>query len=787
MFFCVGNLFSQNTSKASLFGNIRDKAGQALEGVTVILVDKNKGVVTNAKGFYHLKNISEGRHNIKVSYLGFESFQKEIEFGPKAQIQLDIQLEESSFELETINLKGKSAVRKINEQAYTVNSVSTKALQNSTSDAKQILNRVPGVRILQDGGLGSDLDFSLNGFSGDQVKFFLNGIPMDNFGSAFNLASIPVNSIERIDVYKGVVPVWLGTDALGGAVNIITNQKNDFLDVSYSYGSFNTHRTSVNGAFTNKNGFTVRGNFNHNYSDNNYDVLVDKKDVNGNVVERNIWAERFHDRYRSISANIETGWVNTDFADQLLFGIIASGDDNQIQTGATMETVYGGVINESESVIPTLKYKKNNLFFEGLDVSLNSALNLVKNKIIDTLTGRRFDWSGNALDTGSETDGELGEASLLTLDNTEFTSQFNASYLFDEKHSLVFNHGFQYFHQERFDVLNPDRIANQFPNSLYKNVLGLAYKYNFNQNWNATAFGKAYILNLETSKEFDFGEETRRTDVFETNSQNFGYGLATSYFILPNLQLKASYEHTYRLPTATEVFGNGLFVTANADLEPEQSDNLNCGATYDFSIGEAKQHKFNVGSNFIYREAKDLIFQVVTLSSPQTNFSNLAEIRTIGVESNVNYAWKDFFELSTNMTYQNSTDQAEFTYNDFSGYQENLNLGERLPNTPYLFGNANARFNFENIGLDDSKLQATYRYNFVEEFFLSWSRFGNRNTKAIIPQQSSHDLELNYSFQNNKYNLGIECRNFTDEILYDKFRLQKPGRAFYVKFRYAIN
>ena len=34
-----------------------------------------------------------------------------------------------------------------------------------------------------------------------------------------------------------------------------------------------------------------------------------------------------------------------------------------------------------------------------------------------------------------------------------------------------------------------------------------------------------------------------------------------------------------------------------------------------------------------------------------------------------------------------------------------------------------------------------------------------------------------------RYNLSFECRNFTNEKLYDNFSLQKPGRAFYGKVR----
>ena len=39
------------------------------------------------------------------------------------------------------------------------------------------------------------------------------------------------------------------------------------------------------------------------------------------------------------------------------------------------------------------------------------------------------------------------------------------------------------------------------------------------------------------------------------------------------------------------------------------------------------------------------------------------------------------------------------------------------------------------------------------------------------------------SLQKGRYNVSLECRNFTDEKLYDNFSLQKAGRAFYGKLR----
>src|SRR5690606_27999865 len=126
------------------------------------------------------------------------------------------------------------------------------------------------------------------------------GIPMDHFGSSFQINNIPINIAERIEVYKGVVPIWLGSDALGGAINIITGDRHrNYVDVSYSYGSFNTHRTVVNAAITNKKGLTAQLSAYQNYSDNDYKVTVEPSDVYTGAYAPNTVLRRFHDVYHN--------------------------------------------------------------------------------------------------------------------------------------------------------------------------------------------------------------------------------------------------------------------------------------------------------------------------------------------------------------------------------------------------------------------------------------------------------------------------------------------------------
>ena len=383
-----------------------------------------------------------------------------------------------------------------------------------------------------------------------------------------------------------------------------------------------------------------------------------------------------------------SGGIGSGFADQLLLGLIVSGDDNEVQTGATMRTVYGAVEVESESIIPTLKYKKQNLFFEGFDASLNASYNITQTRNIDTLTGVRYNWYGETFETISENNGEQGLANLLEQDDNEFNSQLNLSYLFNEKHSLSFNHAFQHFKRDEFDEVNLSVNEYYLPKSLAKNVFGLSYKYKISKDWTASVFGKAYVLNVKASEQETNNVES--TIPVSVDYSDIGYGMTTSYFLFKNLQLKASYEKAFRLPTAEEFFGDGLLVLANPNLKPEQSDNFNFGINFNKDLNENNQ--IEVGSTFIYRNAKDLIYNIVSVSSPTSRSGNLAETKALGVQGTFAYRWKDIFNLSANITYQDITDEADLIYNDFSGYTDiaigaAMILGFKLPvnfNKPYF-------------------------------------------------------------------------------------------------------
>ncbi len=779
--FLYSNTQQQNTG--SVNGRVVDNTKVPVQFVSISVKGTSIGDYTNEKGEFKLSNLSPGNYTILISGIGIKPDSLTIQATSGSKIIPDIEVQ-NSVELSEVVISGKNEARKKQEQAFAITVLDLKKAYNTTMPLNKLLNNISSVRIREDGGVGSDYNFTLNGFSGNQVKFFLDGIPMDNFGSSFNLSNISVNMAERVEVYKGVLPVSLGGDALGGAVNIVSRKDANYLDASYSIGSFNTHRASVNGAYTNlKTGFTVRANGFFNYSDNDYRVYVPIVDLNTGKKINDQWVNRFHDNYQSAGIKLETGITDKSYADYLLAGIIISENDKDVQTGATMDAVYGGVKAKSESMIPTIRYKKDDLFTDGFSLSLYGAYSMVNSFNVDTMA-RDYNWLGEWVTSTTKGENFYTDSKIK---NKEWLANANLNYVINDYQSVTLNNAFSSMNRTIFDKVDPDNESNQIPQNLSKNITGLGWQIKY-ARWNATAFGKLYHTESSTYKWINMYTKDQKLEKISDTKTNFGYGAAFTYFIIPKLQGKLSYEHAYRLPDSNEMFGDGLVQQRNPDLKPESSDNINIGLTYERRF---KEHTLFADANLIYRSTKDFILKAVTLTTnPTSGYENLGEVLTKGIEGGLKYKWKDLLHAGVNMTYQNITDNQQYIENTDSyvgeGITDNVTYKERIPNIPYLFGHGDAGVSFKNIGLKRSELTFDYSINYVQQYYLSFPGLGAKASKKVIPEQLSHDIALGYSMQDGRYSIVLECSNLTDELLYDNYRLQKPGRAFSLKFRYFL-
>lgn len=760
---------SESKKGASIQGIVVSESGEPIGFAALLVQELNKGTTSTHNGRFEIKNIETGTYKLRVQCLGFTTLEQQIEVIAGTNNLPPIILAPNMFEVDEVFVAGKSKVAETRRLAYAISSIDAKPLQNLNQDINLVLGKVTGVRVREEGGLGSDFSFSLNGFSGRQVKFFIDGIPMDNFGSSLGLNNIPINMAERIEVYKGVVPVHLGSDALGGAVNIVTKTDvRSFLDVSYGAGSFNTHRLSVLSRYVNPNtGFTVGMNALSNYSDNNYWVDVEIYDVVTKAFKGIESVRRFNDSYKAAMFQTELGWMNKPFADQFLLSFITSGNYKEVQNGVNMTQVAGQVYRTNQQNMGSLKYKKENLLLPHLNASFYGSY-LNSNSLVADSSSRQYNWYGDYSVKTIGTSGELSyNRTLFNFNDRSALASTNIGYEPFPNHSFVINHNYTWFRRVGSDPLSPYTIPFEKPNIMHKHVLGTGYKNQlFNERLSTNVFYKLFLMNIKVM-DASWGESTESQKSFQRQS----FGAASTYFITREFQLKASYENTYRLPEVYELMGDGFLLENNPDLKPESSNNLNVGLLWNRMN---KRHHVTIETNYLYRLASDLIH--IDVAAMTSQYQNLRSVGVNSLEANIRYGYKKRFIIELNSTYMNMENLDATT-----GYYK-----VRIPNAPYLFGNLATGVSIDNAFHPLSKVNLNWSVLYVESFYLRWPNLGLPASKYTIPTQFSHDVSATWSW-GERYNISAECRNLFNKNLYDNYALQKPGRSFNVKLRYFIS
>lgn len=769
MFLSVLNIFSQ-ASKAKISGIVVTDQGKPAEGVSVALKGTAFATLTNTKGEFEITAPS-GNYTLAISFIGFKSKEIKITLEQSDKKITTISIDEDTAALNEVKVTGKSKEKQVREQPFNLNSVDLKKLYNTSADINQVLNRTSGIRIRETSGLGGDFNFSVNGLSGKQIKFFIDGVPMENFGNTMSLNNIPINLAERIEVYKGVVPVSLGADALGGAVNIVTNQTiNNYLDASYSYGSFNTHRAALSSRYTSKkSGFTVGVNGFYNFSDNNY--IMKNVTLSGESTPRNF--RRFNDGFESTMIQVETGFRNRNWADYFLIGFQYADRYKERQTGATQENVFGEVHSSGDFILPSLKYKKDNFLTEGLTANLYASYAVDKSTNTD-ISINKYDWNGEVIDTHPNF-GEQGSFQIFKYTNKFTIARANFSYKLNENNNLSFNYNLSNSSRtglNYYDLSNQESNALDVPNKLNKSIAGLGWENQaLNNRLSSSVFVKNYRLHTYIREAVFYNTTGYKKEESEGTNNYFGYGTALRYKFSNNSGIKASFEHTYRIPEVEELLGDGINILANPKLKPESSDNLNLGAYYKFVLQE--EHSVSLEANGFFRKAKDFI--LLLPGGIFSTYNNVGKVNITGIDADVKYNYKSF-NASLNASYTNSINKDKTS----SAYLD------RLPNQPWLFANGNVGYGKTDWLGKGTKIQFDWYSQYIHWFYLTWPSKAFEAGKSRIPTQFIQNASISYSLKNGTYNIALDCMNIFDSEAYDNYKLQKAGRAFYIKLRYFI-
>lgn len=239
---------------------------------------------------------------------------------------------------------------------------------------------------------------------------------------------------------------------------------------------------------------------------------------------------------------------------------------------------------------------------------------------------------------------------------------------------------FSSFRRHNTSLLAVKEQTDAIAKETRKNITGLSYRLMPSERWNISVFGKYYrqyvagpMATTATGSDY---ERTSR------NVSSWGYGAAGTCFILPELQVKLSYEKAYRLPTIEEMFGDEDLESGDIGIRPENSDNLNLNISWSGKMGD---HSLYAEGSLVFRDTKDYIQRnVQDLSGGRENatYTNYGKVLTKGYNLSVRYMFRNVLSVGGNFTQMDVRDNEKYQIGTTGGTVENLGYKARISNVP---------------------------------------------------------------------------------------------------------
>ncbi len=662
---------------------------------------------------------------------------------------------------EQIEVMDVSAATRQAESSRAVTVVELKRAKERGSDLGEVLSRTPGVVVRRTGGLGSATRFSLNGLYDEQVRFFLDGIPLSYAGFGLGVANVPVDLLDRVDVYRGVVPISFGADALGGAIDLVTDPSwVSRAAVSYQVGSFGVHRLSLGARVRDDaTGLALGLSLFADRARNDYPIDVDVANEVGQLVPARV--HRFHDGYLAGGGIVEGGIVARGMIERALVRLYDTTYAKDLQHNFVMtvpygEATYGG---DSRGVTGDLALRSGP--WRGRIV-LGGARSTTDFRDV---SGTIYDWYGNRRGE-RQTGAEVGSTPVdqRSLDRALFGRALGERRLGTNQRARIAVAP-TLTHRSGVDFLDPNPAGRDPANAergALQIISGIEHELTaLDGKLENTAFAKHYYLSTDA-------EDPQAGFTFvrlASSLHRFGGGDSARLRLSPSLIAKASYEWATRLPSAAEMFGDGVLVTQNLALRPETSHNANLGV-------QVARGALALDAAAFARLADQLI--VLLGNERNLMYQNVFAARILGVEATGRWSvpWASVTAGATLQDVRNASSDGTF-----GAFQ-----GDRIPNRPWLFASLEGMVRRRDLARDNDELALFATSRYVHEFFRGWESQGLRQFKQVVPAQLVHGLGVTYAARGlSSLAITVEVQNLTDARVYDSFGVQRPGRALSLK------
>jgi hypothetical protein len=766
------NIFAQMI----VFGQITDgQTLQPLDGVSVILENSNIGTISNHIGMFRMKLPSKSSRRIKVQYMGYES--RNIILNKKLcvndSICCNVELQPKNNILSDVIVLGKSKAQRHREVPSAITIIDSQELKYKTATLNEILDNAAGIKVAQQGGLGNASRIIIQGMDGKRIGIFINGMPMGN-SDEFQLSSIPLDMVDEVEIYKGIIPAWLGGDGLGGAVNIrLKDFKKNHLEMAFEAASYNTYIGSLQlKHYLGKTSTALHAGATMNYAKNNYSFSSPFE--LGRIIHRD------HDAYTHGGFNVGISSQQWWF-DQFDLTLSADYYRKEIQGGLmNVQNNIQHAFTRTRSASTSLSLEKS--FLKGkLTAQFHSIVGFSLINQVDT-SHYCYDFIGNRFPSGSGR-GEIGAVPNDSHDrHTTVRELLNLTYKIGNNQLVTWTTNYRYGCKMPKDELadSYSRLPTSgYPSRLHSIVSGLTHELKLYGGKFTNELG--IKLFNHHSEVLPFAEAIMLQDKLKASTNHStmaGWSEAMALHLLPNnaLTLKASVQSTVRMPIAEELFGDGVLLLPSEKLRPERSFNINAGAIW--LINAMRYPQVRIGINTFYMSAKDMI--KLMYSSMNMAYDNIGKVRVMGIDMEMESKLNCWLDLQGNITWQDARDMRK----EAVGGGENFHYRYRIPNMPYLFGNVGVRLHKDGLLSKSSSSAFASTFGFTKAFSYNWE--ASKHNTMLIPARYCWDVAVHHSF-NKRCQLSFEIRNILNRENWAEFRYPMERRTFHLKMKYIIN
>ena len=229
-------LFPQNNQTGTLVGRVTAlDTKDALPFAVILVVGTSNGTTTDLYGKFIIRNIPVGKHEIRVTYVGYVDKIEEFTIDPDKTINISLVMQPHSIETKEVlvTAQAQGQLDAINQEinSNTIkNVVSPERLQqNPDANAAESLGRLPGLSLIRSGGEG--VGIVIRGMDPSYSDVTINGITLpstNSFDRSTNISGISQFLLQTVEVIKAKTPDMDG-NSVAGTINLELGEAPDTL------------------------------------------------------------------------------------------------------------------------------------------------------------------------------------------------------------------------------------------------------------------------------------------------------------------------------------------------------------------------------------------------------------------------------------------------------------------------------------------------------------------------------------------------------------------------------